>query len=323
METKQVLIVLFALTLIQIVGIQYKRQNRPTNKPVVQQQVIAPIPEVIRDKKPEIAVQNPTRELSLEEIYAVLDQWNKEAPEITNVGIVGKTHENRDIKYIRIGKQNGPKVLIMATIHGNEKLCTMTALSIMNNILKGYLADDQITELLRTRDIYYIPVVSPEGYINNSRHIHGVDPNRNFNGPRMSEKQSIASIQALKKFAEEQKFDAVMSCHDFGRIYFYPWGYTNNKTGLDADYRRVLGEMASVSKYRYVQLYRNTAAPFYGYEVDYFHDKGAFAIVNEIGRGFTARPEEIIQEVQDNQKAFLIFIEKAPLVRPAFYSILE
>jgi predicted deacylase len=322
---KNILIPIFlGLCLINIYGLyQHKKTVEPEFQDVKNE--ILEVPDIKKEEqKPNITVSIPSRAISLDEIYKMVDQWHAEAPEITEVGEVGKSHENHPIKYIRIGKKTGPKVLIMATIHGNEKLCTMTSLGCINEILKNYMSDSRVTDLLKTRDIYYVPVVSPEGYINNSRHVLNLDPNRNWNGPDMTDNpDSIAAVKAMKSFYDLHKFNAVMSCHNYGKLYFYPWGYTRKNVPNVEDYKRVLSEMGALAGYTYYQLHGRTAPPRWGYEVDYFHSKGAFAIVNEIGDRFEVYDEELQREISSNYKAFLVFIDKAPLINPAFYTIIE
>jgi len=266
------------------------------------------------DINPRILNIVPDRELTFEEVNKWVDKWHKAAPEITEVGVVGQ-HKEHDIKYIRVGNKTGPKVLIIATIHGNEKLCTMTMLGVFGKMLDAYGEDAKVTKLLQERDIYFVPIVSPEGFINNSRHVMGLDPNRNFNGPRLSRKDSIPCVNALKKFHQKHHFNAVMSCHDYGRIYFYPWGYVNKPTQIDSEYKQLLAQMARLNGYQVDQIYHHSAPPYYGYEVDWFYRHGAVTIVNEIGTRFEARKAEIDKEVQDNFRSTLLFIEKAPLIK--------
>ena len=314
MKTKYLLFIYFAVITINILAYIHERSESVEPLKNYIQQTDPPVETPI-EVKPNISTDIPVGELSFEQINSTLDKWHEEAPSITEIGIVGVDHKNRPIKYIRIGKKGGPKVLITAAIHGNEKLCAMTSLGIFNNILKNYMTDENITKILQTRDIYYIPVVCPEGYIENSRHVLNLDPNRNFNGPNLKDKNSIPEIQALKDFYDVHQFKAVMSCHNFGRVLFYPWGYTNQKTSLDSQYRILLEKMKTTSGYKYVQLYKHSAPPYYGYEVDYFFNKGSLSIVNEIGQNFKAEKNEIAIEVENNYRSFLTFIEEAPLIR--------
>jgi hypothetical protein len=298
-------------------------QNKINKKPVVHQnaprytQIKIPVePVKPPEQKPQITTIIPQGTLSYDQIVAQLKKWNQEAPEITEYGVYGKTQNGTDISYLRIGKKTGPKVLIMAAIHGNEKLCTMTAMGVMGKMLDNYMKDEEVTKLIRERDIYYVPVVSPEGYKNNSRHDMGKDPNRNFNGPNLEEKDSIASIKALKEFHLKEKFNAMMSNHNMGKIYFYGWGYTHKPTEQDAAYKEILGKMSKASGYNYKQILRDSAPPYYGYEIDWFHQHGAMAVVNEIGTRFEANQSEVNREVELNYKAFLIWIKEAPVIRP-------
>lgn len=301
-----------ALMCILFALLQSKRPAAPITPPPLLPHPTEPDPTPVI---PEITNAIPTRTLSQEEINALLAQWCQQAPEIAEMGTYGNSAEGRPIKYIRIGKKTGPKVLITACIHGNEKLSAMTSLGCIGTILASYGRDPGLTNLIDSRDLYYVPVVCPDGYYRNTRHEGGLDPNRNWSGRNLAEIDSIPSIAVLKKFHLENKFLAVMSCHNYGKVFFYPWGYAQQPTEIDAQYRSILSEMCMVSGYNFSQLHRRSLPPYHGYETDWFHSKGAFAIVNEIGRTFAADEHSIMSEVQTNLPAFLIFIDKAPLVR--------
>lgn len=267
------------------------------------------------ETKPNITFTVPNGDMKFQEICQQLVKWNQEAPQITEVGLVGKTQNGTDIPYIRIGKKTGPKLLITSCIHGNEHLCASVAMGCMGKYLAAYMTDDEVTKLVRERDLYYIPVVCPESYMKNSRHDLGKDPNRNFTGPNLEEVQSIPSIDALKKFFLEHKFKSAMSCHNFAKIYFIPWGYQRKRTESHGDYARILDSMCVQSGYTWKQLERESAPPYYGYEADWYYKHGALSIVNEIGSTFTASPGEVRSETEKNFKAFKIWIRESPIVR--------
>jgi len=280
------------------------------NEILIDQQPEPPAPE----QNPDITNVIPQGSLKFDAVGQWLDQWHAEAPEITEVGFVGKDGPY-DIKYIRIGKKTGPKVLIHACVHGNEKLCAMTAMGCVGRLLKDYMDDDEVTEVLRTRDFYFVPVVCPDGYINNSRHTRGLDPNRNWNAQNLAEITSIASVQAMKDWFEKEQFKAVMSCHNYGKVYFLPWGYVHKQTEHHQAYQKLLAKMSSQSGYNYEQLYRQSAPPYFGYEIDWYYKHGAISIVNEIGRNFEATNAEVALEVDKNYSAFITFIKDAPTIR--------
>lgn len=269
-------------------------------------------PYVAPKPRSEITFTVPIGEMSFQDICKQLNKWHEEAPDITELGVVGKTQNNNDIPYLRIGKKTGPKALITAAIHGNEHLGVMVTMGVMGNLLKDYPNNK---DLLDSRDIFYVPVVSPESYMKNTRYDMGVDPNRNFSDRNNNNIKSITSIQAMKDFFLKEKFKAAMSCHNFGRIYLFPWGYTTQQTPNHKDYLRILGKMSALSGYEYEKLYRQSAPPYYGYEEDWYYQNGAFSMVNEIGSRFEANREEIAREVKINQKVIELFIQEATLVR--------
>lgn len=306
------LVICFLVGLNLAIGLQFYASA--SVRPDVSVRPTPPVPEPPKPKEeqaPNISLKVPEGQLKYEAVGTWLDRMHLEAPDQTELGVVGKDSEGRDIRYIKIGN-TGPKVMIHAALHGNEKLGAMVSLGVMTTMLSDYMHKSEVTNLLRERQIYFVPVVCPEGYIGNSRHVQGLDPNRNWfdlsNGPK--EKQSIPSVQALKDFHLEHKFKAVMSVHNYGVVYFHPWGYTTGKSPNDTDYKRILSKMSSHSGYDYEKLYRQSAPPYWGYEVDWYHMHGAFSIVNEIGRNFDAHPMEIKEEVEKNYPAWLIFIRE-------------
>jgi len=295
---------------------KYAEQPQCVPQQIVQKpHVEKPIPPP--EQKPVISSSVPLRTLSLEEVQQQLERWHEEAPAITELGVVGKSDEGRDIHYIRIGKHTGPKIMIMATIHGNEKSSTVVTMTIFEKLLKEYMSNDEITNLLRTRDIFYVPIASPDGYAHNSRYVspeggdEGLDPNRQFNGPNLSEKHTLTTIESLKEFYNKYKFVAVMSCHNFGRDHFYPWGYTSEPTDRDAEYRDLAGRMAALSGYDFRQIHGESSPPYYGYEIDWFHSNGAFSMLTEIGNDFVAEGEDVKKESHDIYPAFVLFMKEA------------
>lgn len=255
---------------------------------------------------------SPSKDMTFAEIDKQLQKWASECKEIVTYGTYGKTQSGRAIPYLRIGNKTGPKVLIGSCIHGNEHLSAMVTMGVVGNILNNY---PEWKELLATRDIYYIPVICPDSYERVSREDMRTDPNRNFTDRNLGEIKSIPAIQSLKEFHLQNSFKAFMSCHNYGEVYLFPWGYAQKPTESDSSYKRILSKMASVSGYKYEQLLRQSAGPFFGYEVDWFYKHGAFSIVNEIGKHFQPSKSEIDKEVEINLKAIRIFIEEAPLVR--------
>lgn len=278
--------------------------------PIIKPEV--PIPSKPQPQNYDVDFVCPTGDMSFDEINAQLKKWAQQASAVVEYGTYGKTQSGIEIPYIRIGAKKGPKVLISSCIHGNEHLSAMVTMGCVGNMLKNY---KDWASLFEERDFYYVPVICPDSFQKTSRHDMGIDPNRNFSDSRNNDIKSIPAIASLKEFQLKNKFKAFMSCHNYGKIYLYPWGYTRSPTDSDAEYKTILKKMSGFSNYQYEQLLRQSAPPYYGYETDWFYKNGAFAIVNEIGTRFEATKNEIKKEVDINLPAFRVFIEEAPLVR--------
>lgn len=253
--------------------------------------------------------------LSYQGVVNQMKLWNQEAPEITELGIYGRSTKGHDIYYLRIGNKTGPKVMITACIHGNEKIANAVVMGIMGKMLTDYGHDAAITKLMKSRDVYWVPVVSPDSFIADARHVDGLDPNRNFPYPGKPDVNSIPPIKSIREFFTKQGFKAAISTHAYGRVYIYPFGYTNQACPDHQSYRDICGRMAELARYRPDQI-RNigTAPPYHGFEADWFYANGAFAMVAEVGEQFKPPDSDIQPEVTRNYKAYMLFIEEAPVV---------
>jgi hypothetical protein len=182
---------------------------------------------------------------------------------------LGTTHEGRDILAIRMtqgarGLPSGtrPAVLYQATAHAREWISTEVGMRLLNWYLDRYMANDPtVREILRTTELWFVPMVNPDGYQytfdaerlwrknlrdNDSDGAitsnDGVDLNRNYpehwnydeegsssqfssqtyRGPApASEPETEANI-ALFDMAD---FRFAISYHSFGQLLLYPQGW--------------------------------------------------------------------------------------------------
>ena len=307
MQNKILKIMVFSFVVFLGIFIIFSLKREPTNttQDFKEQNVI---------KSYNISI--PSGYLSYENVVNQINKWNKEAPEITEVGVYGKSSAQKEIYYIRVcgdKNKNLPKVLIMACIHGNEKIANATVMGVLGKILNNYGKDDKVTKLLLERDIYFVPIVSPDSFVNNTRHVDGVDPNRNFPYKLNPNVKSVPPIAALREFFIKHKFSAVISTHAYSRLYIYPYGYTASPCPDINKYKDLCGRMASLARYQIKQIHEiQTAQPYRGFEADWFYENGAFAIVAEVGLEFIPPESTIIGEVERNYDAYLLFVNEAP-----------
>lgn len=313
---------LFALALVSI-GIMkgpvqspplIQKQAQPNNGPVQ-----PPPPSIQQPRPPAISTRIPSY-LAYPQLVQQLQKWNQEAPDFTEVGTYGKTSRGQDIYYIRVGNKMSqaqrPKVLITACIHGNEPLSCSTVMGYIGTLLGTYTTDAEVKELLDTRDIYFIPVISPDSYPN-SRHVDGVDPNRDFPGPHNWNKTSVPPVKAVQTFFLQHRFKAVISGHTFGRVFLTPYGDTNNRCANEADYQRIVfSKMCQMTGYRHQHACENYGRPIQGSEVDWYYRHEAFSMVMEFGTHQRIPSQQDIQvEFDKTYRAILHWLKEGALVQ--------
>lgn len=339
MKNLLIILVLVYLNIFAIVIIKKFKAQRPRTDAVVETIPIQPKPNP-KPSTPKIANSTPGYQ-DYNAVVKQLETWKEESKDLVETGIYGKSTSGKDLHYIRVTnlleKGPKPKVLITACIHGNEPLSASTVMAYIGNLLAAYGTVEDITELLDTRDIYFIPVVSPDSYPN-SRHVDGVDPNRDFPSGNGS-KQSVKPVSDLQKFFLQHKFNAVISAHTWGKVYLTPWGDQMKVCPNHEDYVRVIGKMCELSGYemmRACELYKggggmniapirygetgwtwgSSSVPIHGSELDWYYRNGAFAIVMEMGthqRIPTIRDVEA--EFAQTFKALKHFLKEAPIVK--------
>ena len=310
------LIVTVFLTGAIFVSYEAKIKKEKTSKEniVVQSEVMKNNIEYEEPHSPNITLQTPTH-LSYSKIIEQLRTWEKEAPDLVEVGFYGKTKKDTNICYIRIfnkkGKKNLPRVLITGCIHGDEPWSTGCVMAYAGNLLGKY---EENKDLIKSRDIYIVPVVSPDSYPT-SRYVDGVDPNRDFPVPSRPNHISTISIKNIQNFFHEIRPNAVISGHTFGRVFLIPFGDTVQKCPNESDYQRIIGKMSDLCNYTIKHTHDNYRKPIHGTEVDWYYRNGALSVVMEFGtHQKIPKNQEIESELARTWNGFLHFLQEAPIV---------
>lgn len=121
----------------------------------------------------------------LDSIYSYMDSMSSRFPDKVKVHVIGRTHEGREIRVVRIGKRNRrkrqsrskPAIFIEGGIHAREWISPATVTYVMNELI----TNPQHGSLLNMFDFFILPVTNPDGY----EYSHTVDrlwrKNRNPN----------------------------------------------------------------------------------------------------------------------------------------------
>jgi hypothetical protein len=253
-----------------------------------------------------------------DEILSTIKEWESAAPELAEVSSYGKTSDGLKQYYLKIGNKLAPSdktVLVTACIHGNEPLSTSTVMAYAGKLLSAYGEDEAITELVNSRTIYFVPVVSPDSYPD-SRRVEGKDPNRDFPTLKNPEKISVSPVENLKNLFLKIKPDSVLAGHTFGRVYLIPWGDSKKDNPNVAEYERISSQMCALSNYDLKKASELYNRPIYGTEIDWYHRNGAFAMVAEFGT-HQRKPTllETTREFERTFKAFLLFVKESTEVK--------
>jgi carboxypeptidase T len=175
------------------------------------------------------------------------------------------THENRPIYWLKISdnpsvNEAEPEVLYTAIHHAREPQSLSQLLYFMWYVLENYGQNDEITYLVDHTEMYFIPMINPDGYNHNQTTNanggglwrknkrdnldgeFGVDLNRNYgfewgydnNGssPTTSSQTyrgpsafSEPETKAVKWLCEQNTFSFALNYHAHGNYVIYPWGY--------------------------------------------------------------------------------------------------
>ncbi|HXF47856.1 MAG TPA: M14 family zinc carboxypeptidase [Verrucomicrobiae bacterium] len=200
------------------------------------------------------------------EVKSFLDSIRAARPDLVSpVFTIGQSLEGREIWGVKIsnlpnGSDGRPEVLYTALTHAREPMSMEVLLYTIRHLLQNYDSDPFVTGLLNGRDLYFIPVVNPDGYVYNQTTnpsgggfwrknrrpnaggSFGVDLNRNFgylwgldefgssSNPANETYRGAAPFsepetQRLRDFVLSRNFKIEIDYHTYSNLWLFPWGY--------------------------------------------------------------------------------------------------
>jgi len=280
---------------------------------------------------------------SLNEIIRELDSMKIMYPNIiTEKDSIGNSIENRAIWAVKISdnpdiNENEPEIFYNSLIHGVEPLSMSVLIYFMYYLLENYGQNPEVTYLIDNRELYFIPVVNPDGYVygkpqsngyrknrrDNGDGTFGIDLNRNFgymwgyndigSSPltnhimyRGATAFSEPEALVIRDFCNNHEFIIANNMHFYGYWMYYPWGYdlTNNQ---DSTKFKILGKMCTetngyIPKLAFNQANGTVADWMYGEQIT---KPKIFAFTTETGGPeisniINPTQADIIQAVEEN-----------------------
>jgi len=207
---------------------------------------------------------------TLSEVMDELDDMYAQYPDLISerepLSTSNLTHDGRMQYWVRLSdnpdvNEDEPEVLYTGVHHAREPMSVQQMIFYMWYLLENYDLDDEIKQLVDNTEMYFVPVINPDGYEYNNQTnpsgggmwrknrrdngggSYGVDPNRNYgymwgydnsgSSPdpddqtyRGPEAFSEPEIQNIRDFCNLNEFKIALNYHSYSNLLLYTWGWT-------------------------------------------------------------------------------------------------
>lgn len=234
-------------------------------------------------------------------------------PALVTLETYGLSKQGRNLYSLKIstGGENKPRLMVTAATHGDELITTEVLFALTNELLSGFGKNERLTKILNAREIYIIPVVSPDSFEARERYVQGKDPNRSYPWPEKTENPTVDVIQAMMNYTNKMKFSGSLDLHAYGQLVMYPWGYTKKSPAAEdvTGFKDIVQTMARDNQYEAGQI-STTIYVAQGSSADYFYWKsGTKAIAAELGRSKVPSYNKIPEIVNESREMVWSFLE--------------
>jgi predicted deacylase len=171
----------------------------------------------------------------------MMNQFAIDYPNLCSVETIGMSVDNREIIVAKISDnvaidEAEPKFFYSGQMHGDEIVCSILFLRLIDYLLENYASDPEISQIINNSQIYINPLANPDGlYTDNDESVYGatrynangVDLNRNYPGANGNPNPDDNPVQvenlAMMNFAEEHRFVMSSNSHSGVVVVNYPW----------------------------------------------------------------------------------------------------
>ncbi len=311
---------------------------------------------------------DPTRDMggykTLSEINAYVDQMVIDHPDIISSKIdIGLTLEGRTMWAVKISDnpevdEDEPEVLFTSAIHAREVVTPEVLFATMDYLTDGYNSDPRATYLVNNRELWFIPMINPDGYYHNeviapggggmwrkNRRDNGdgtwgVDLNRNFGymwgydsegssgvkgdeDYRGSSPFSEPESQNIRDFTIAHNFIITLNFHSIATCIGYAYGYNSSASPEHSTFSRLSDVMCTFNDYFHNHLYTiNGCQEDWGYGEQTLKNKN-YSFMIETGyyeTGFWPALEYIPQILSENVPICLLAAGVADRIKDNYES---
>ena len=266
-----------------------------------------------------------------DELNQRFDELKSLYPEIISDKVVlGQSIEGNDIWTFKLSDnanidEEEPEILYTGLTHSREPLSMMNLFYFVQNLCEGYQSSSSLEAnyLINEREMWFIPVINPDGYIYNEQiepnggGMHrknrkdtgcgqgtqrGVDLNRNFSfgwgindtgsSPdpcyatyRGASGFSEPETQVVRDFINTREFVNVLHYHSYGNMYIHPFGDGSYPDSLNLlTFRGLANEMSDYNNFIFGTGYETVGYTVNGDAVDWSYGvNNIIAYTPEVG----------------------------------------
>lgn len=298
-----------------------------------------------------------------QEMLDNLDSMRSKYPDlISSKSPIGSfvTHEGRPIHWVRLSDnpdsdESEEEVLYSAIHHAREPMSLSQTIFYMWWLLENYGTDEEVTYLVDNTEMYFVPMLNPDGYIHNEDNdpggggMHrknknpavgsfnpGVDLNRNYpyhwdeSGTSDDENDdtyagsgpfSEPETQAMEWFCQNRDFKYAFNAHSHGDLILFPIGWSYSEFADDHDYFVRYGNHMTVYN-NYINQKATALYPAAGDSDDYMYidypgKPKIFAMTPEVGDAFWPSSSAIVPTCKE-----MIWSNKTLAHMPHIYGVL-
>jgi hypothetical protein len=298
--------------------------------------------------------------------YAEMDQELRELasrhPDLVSVESIGPSWEgqrrraNRQLLAVKVcdgvrtPQDKRPEVLYFAGIHARELATTEVLLQLINYLVERRGRDAQVDYLLSHRQLWFVPLLNPDGreyclhtdiWWRKNRHALGssgavgVDLNRNF-GFHWGDDEAGAGSSAdpysaiyrgdhpfsepevanFCRFVKSHQFAASIAYHSYGSYLLFPYGFTSTPAEDRSTYDELGADMTRYNRYQFGDVRSMVGYYSSGRHDDWLYgdrqDKvKTLAMEIELGRSFFPEESDLGRLFQDVLHTNMVLARRA------------
>ena len=182
-------------------------------------------------------------------------------PNLAKLEIYGTTNDGHHLYVLKVSDnvqrdEDEPELMITSATHGDEIITVEVEMELINLLLKNYDKDPRLTKMINEKEIFFIPVVNPQGFSNRARYASNVDPNRDYPYPGDENKKSVDCIEAIRKWFHSHNIKGSIDLHAYGKLIMFPWAYTKDSPPSEdeSNFQYLTNSMAEINKYQAGQI---------------------------------------------------------------------